>query len=96
MLKKITNSLKKIQRNTKLNKCYLSKIKTYKNKCLYYIKKQLFEKNCNYFTIIFKNFNLAFKFLDKSEKLKILNKNLVARKKAQLHKKLNIFVKLSK
>jgi ribosomal protein S20 len=96
MLKKITKSLKQIHRNTKRNKCYLSKIKTYKNKCLYYIKKQLFEKNCNYFTIIVKNFNLAFCFLDKSQKLNILNKHLVARKKAQLHKKVNIFLNLSK
>lgn len=93
--KQISKSLKIIKRNTLQNKSYLSRNKTYYNKCIYYLKKNLAEKSFNYWPLIFKNLNLAYSALDKSQKIKILSKKTVARKKSQLTCIINSFIKLS-
>lgn len=85
----LNKNLSNYLQRTKRNKIYLSRIKTYTNRCLFYLKKQLMQQSVDYSSLIFKNLNLAYSSLDKAKKRKIIRKQTVSRKKSKLQNAVN-------
>nr|YP_010117109.1 ribosomal protein S20 [Pteridomonas danica]QPM99324.1 ribosomal protein S20 [Pteridomonas danica] len=91
-MKQYKFNLKKIKRQTQLNKIYISRIKTFSKKCFIYIKKYQIEFNKFFLFLITKNLNLAYCALDKSLKKKIFHKNTISRKKSKLQTLVNLIL----